>query len=205
MGDQQEKKKVHEVDWAWLAGMMNGDGCFSLKLRKRDNRWKCDVSVTLTQTDPAIIERASRILIDGIGCNPPIQEYEPSGAGINTKFNMRVTKMSSIASWIEQIEPYLCGNKLARAKLMLRYVRNRMKYEGLSRKKNWIVNDPEALSIASDYYRLTGAEVPGEISSTLRDHPQGVGPSGPKRTAPKGDDMVPSCAKVQAPCLAVSV
>jgi hypothetical protein len=201
MGNQQEKEEVHDIEWAWLAGMMNGDGCFSLQLRKRENRWKCDVSITLTQTDPSIIERTISILNRGIGCNPSIQEYEPCGAGINNKFNLRVTKMSGIAAWIEKIEPYMCGNKLARARLMLRYVRNRMKYEGTSRKRNTIEKDPEALSLAAEYYRLTGVEVPGEISQNLRDYPQGVGPSGPKRTAPEGEDIVPSCAKVQVPTI----
>lgn len=198
MGNQQEKEEVHDIEWSWLAGMMNGDGCFSLKLRKRENRWKCDVSITLTQTDPAIIERASSILIRGIGCNASIQEYEPCGAGINNKFNMRVTKMSQIAQWIEKIEPFMCGNKLARARLMLRYVQNRMRYDGMSRRKNTIEHDPSSLSLAAEYYRLTGSQVPGEISQTLRDHPQGVGSSDPKRTAPNGEDMVPSCVKAQA-------
>lgn len=199
MGDQQQKEKVHDIEWAWLAGMMNGDGCFSLKVRKRENRWKCDVSVTLTQTDPSIIERASDILIRGIGVNPSIQEYEATGAGKNDKMNMRTTKMSSIAAWIEKIEPYMCGNKLARARLMLRYIRNRMKYEGTSRKRNTIEKDPEALSMAAEYYRLTGNEVPGEISQMLRDYPQGVGSSDPKRTAPKGEDIVPSSVKTGVP------
>jgi hypothetical protein len=198
MDNQQEKDKVHDNEWAWLAGMMNGDGCFSLQLRKRSNRWKCDLSITLTQTDPGIIEKASDILIRGIGCNPSIQEYPPCGAGISMKMNMRVTKMSQIAEWIEKILPFMCGNKWARAKLMLRYVKNRMRYEGTSRKRNTIENDPIALTLASEYYRLTGSKVPEEISQTLRDYPQGVGSSDPKRTAPKGEDIVPSWAKAQA-------
>jgi hypothetical protein len=198
MGNQQENEEVHDIDWAWLAGMMNGDGCFSLQLRKRENRWKCDVSITLTQTDPAIIERATEILNIGIGVNPSIQEYEACGAGINNKFNLRVTKMAHIERWIDKITPFMCGNKLARAKLMRRYVMNRMQYEGTSRKRNTIEKDPEALSIASEYYRLTGNDVPGEISLTLRDYPQGVGPSGPKRTAPEGEDIVQPCVKAQA-------
>lgn len=162
---------VTETDWAWLAGMMNGDGCFSLKLRKREERWKCDVSITLTQCDPAIIERASEIMIQGMDCNPSISEYEPSGAGVNTKFNLRITKMSQIARFIENIIKYMCGVKLAKAKLMLRYVNNRIKYEGQSRRVNMLEKDPEAIQMASEFYQLCGSVIPKELTQTLRDYP----------------------------------
>ena len=203
MGNQQEKVESHDLDFAWLAGMMNGDGCFSLQLRKREKRWKCDVSITLTQTDPAIVERATDILNRCLGINPSIQEYEPCGAGINTKMNMRVTKMSQILDICNHLVPFMCGAKKAKAQLMARYVANRLVNENKSRKKNKIIDDIEALKIASEYYRLTGAKVPEEISQTLRDYPQGVGSSDPKRTAPKGEDIVPSCARVQASGLRV--
>ena len=198
MGNQQDCGKVEEIEWAWLAGMMNGDGCFSLKLRKRDKRWKCDVSITLTQTDPSVIWKASDILVRGIGCNPPIQEYEPSGNCIRTKYNMRITKMSHMIGFIENVEAYMCGIKLAKARLMLRYLRNRARYNGLSRKKHLISDDLASLSIASDFYKLCGSSVPKEISTILRDHPKGVGPSGSKHQTPTGEDMVQSCVRAQA-------
>jgi hypothetical protein len=195
MGNQQE---VGETEWAWLAGMMNGDGCFSLTLRKRDKRWKCDMSITLTQSDPCIIERASQILIDSIGCNPPIVEYPPTGAGTSPKFNMRISKMSFMVLFIERLLPYMCGVKKAKAKLMKRYLDNRMTYEGKSRKKNLITDDIKSIKIVTDFYELNNKPIPKEFAKVLRDHPQGVGPSGPKRSAPYGEDMVQSCARVQA-------
>ena len=92
MGNQQE------LDWAWLAGMFNGDGCFSLTLRKRESRWKCDVSLSVTQTDPCIIERVVKILEEGLGINPHIHQYKPSGTGVNVKYNVCLNKMSQIAN-----------------------------------------------------------------------------------------------------------
>jgi hypothetical protein len=178
MDDQQDFRDTEptlpfsDIEIAWLAGMMNGDGCFSLNLRKREKRWKCDISVTLTQTDPSIIERASAILIRKFRCNPSIMEYPPSGAGIRTKYNMRITKMSHIVRILDGIVPYMCGSKLAKAKLMLRYCRNRVLYDGKSRKKNTIENDSRALDLASQFYKLNEREVPKEISTILRGHPE---------------------------------
>lgn len=195
MDNQQGIDNVTGIEWSWLAGMMNGDGCFSLKLRKRDKRWKCDVSITLTQCDPCIIERASDILIRGIGCNPPIQEYAPTGTGVNTKYNLRITKMSLIAAFIEKVHPFMCGVKQAKAKLLLRYVQNRIEHNGEYRKIHKLTDDHVALKTAEEFYVLSGSKVPKEIVKTLRDYPKGVGPSGPKRTAPRGEDIVQSCAR----------
>jgi len=182
MGNQQgDSNMVTELDWAWLAGMMNGDGCFSLTLRKIEKRWKCDMTITLTQTDPCLIERASDILIRGIGCNPAIQEYAPAGNSVNPKFNMRVGKMEHMAKMMNHLTPYLCGAKLAKVKLMLRYIENRIQYDGHSRRINTIENDPISLEIASEFYSLSGKTVPKEVVKALRDYPHvGVGASAPK-------------------------
>lgn len=190
--------RVQDIEWAWLAGMLNGDGCFSLQLRKREKRWKCDVSINLTQCDPCIIEKTSDILDRGLGCNPYIHEYKPSGAGINTKYNLRITKMSIMSALIDKIMPYMCGAKQAKAKLMQKYLKNRMQYKGKSRKRNTIQNDHKTLSLAKEFYDLSGTKIPKEIMNALRDYPQGVGSSDSKRTAPKGEDIVQSCVKAQA-------
>lgn len=171
---------MEPTEWAWLAGMMNGDGCFHMSLRKVEKRWKCELCISLTQTDPCIIERASQILIDGIGVNPRIQEIQPSGAGVNLKYQLRVGKMSKMADLIDNLLPYMVGMKQAKAKLMRRYIDNRMKYEGLSRRENTIEKDPAALKMACEFYDLNKTKVPKEIVEALRDYPQGVGASAPK-------------------------
>lgn len=187
MGNQQgvnDMESVTTTDWAWLAGMLNGDGCFSMKVRKRDNRWKCDLSITLTQTDPCLIEKAVAILTLGIQVNPSIQEYPPSGAGTNAKFNLRITKMDSMKRIIEQIDPYMAGVKQAKCRLILRYINNRIQYEGMSKRKHTIESDPIALRTVVDFCHLSNTDVPNEIVHALRDYPQaGVGTSVPKCVA----------------------
>jgi hypothetical protein len=183
MGNQQGRDNmiVTDVEWAWLAGMMNGDGCFFMTLRRVDNRWKCDMKITLTQCDPCIIEKATSILNRGINCNPSIVEYSPTGAGVSTKYNMVIGKMEYMAKFIDHIDDYMCGVKQAKAQLLKRYILNRMQYDGKSRRKNTIESDPLALKMAIEFYELSGTTPPKEVVKALRDYPvKGVGTSVPK-------------------------
>lgn len=171
MGNQQE---VSEVQLAWLAGLLNGDGCFSLTFRRRDGRLKCDLSLTLTQCDPAIVERADD-LINKLGVTPGISEYEPSGAGIRTKWNMRISKMAHILAVIDAVLPYMVGEKSAQAKLMKRYIERRLPFTDHSMRVSAgkLEDDRESIEIASDFYKARRLDVPQELAQVLRDYPSG--------------------------------
>lgn len=139
--ENQQEIKVSETDLAWLAGLFNGDGCFTMNVRKK--RWKgkesigVDLCVSLTQTDAALVEEAVHLTEAITGITPYIAERAPSGNGINSKLNMRVGRMKHIAIFIEAILPYLRAEKAARARLMLRYVKSRLAKMGTStREKN---------------------------------------------------------------------
>lgn len=171
MGDQQEGNQLKETDLAWLAGMFNGDGCFSLKFRVRSGTIKCDLSLTLTQCDPSVIERAVNIL-DDLGINPGISEYEPSGAGIHTKYNVRISRMAHISRVIDAILPFMVGNKSAQAGLMKRYIDRRIEYsDPAKRKANAVQDDKEALRIAKQFYHVKRQELPAEVDAVLNDYP----------------------------------
>jgi len=183
MGNQQE---VSEIELAWLAGMLNGDGCFSLTFRSRNGKLKCDMSLTITQCDPGVIDKADE-LFNKIGITPGISEYAASGAGVRTKWNLRISKMAHIHRVIEAIIPYMIGEKAAQANLMKRYLDRRLPYAdpALRRWKGGeIENDIESLKIAADFYKVRRLGMPKELAQVLRDYPQGVDASASKHTTP---------------------
>lgn len=173
MGNQQEGSKPSDIELAWLAGLLNGDGCFSLTFRVRKETLKCDLSLTLTQCDPSLIEKSTDIL-NRLGVNPGITEYPPSGAGVRTKWNLRLSKMAYIGTVIDAIVPFMAGEKLAQAKLMKRYIDRRTEYVNPGNRR-WkggeIANDQESIAIAREFYKARRLEVPKEIATVLNDYP----------------------------------
>ena len=169
MGNQQGV--VTELELAWLAGMLNGDGCFSIKFRVRGEALKCDISLTLTQCDVCLIDAASDIMAR-LGISPSIVEYAPSGAGVNTKYNLRVTRMAHISIVLAAIIPHMRGGKLAQARLMQRYiVRRTSVFDPQFRKENQIIGDTEALGIAKEFYATRGQQLPPDVTKALNDYP----------------------------------
>ena len=179
MGNQQEVGVVAEADAAWLAGMLNGDGCFSLTFATRKSgNIKCDISLTLTQCDPSLIEKTTCIL-GTLGINPSISEYPPSGAGIRTKYNLRINRMSHIAVVIDAISAFMVGEKLAQAKLMRRYIARRAIYSDPTKRQSGasILDDKEAIEIATQFNALRKPAdykgLPKHITDVLNDYPFG--------------------------------
>jgi hypothetical protein len=169
IGNQQEVCEVTEL--AWLAGMLNGDGCFSITFRLRKETLKCDLSLTLTQCDPCLIERASALLLK-MGINPGIAEYAPSGAGMRTKYNLRVTRMAHIHQVLDAIIPYLIGEKRAQAVLMQRYVKRRLPFATATlRNGNRVEDDHEAIAIAREFYAVRRQALPSDVAKVLNDYP----------------------------------
>ena len=169
MGNQQGYPT--EGDLYWLSGMLNGDGCFSLKFRTREGTVKCDLSVTLTQCDVCLIEKASSIM-ERLGVNPSIAEYPASGAGNRTKYNLRITKMASIQTVLNAIADKLAGEKQAQAKLMLRYVNRRIQFSDPTlRRNNQIADDSEAIAIAREFLSVRGSGLPDDVVAALNDYP----------------------------------
>jgi len=169
MGNQQEI-----ADVAWLAGMLNGDGCFSLKVRKRNDKVKrkgaqVDLSVTLTQTDGSIIEKAKTIMERITGMNTYIVEYPPCGAGKNTKMNLRYSKMQAIRKLLKAVEPFMVGNKAARARLIIEYIDRRLSLSDIATKKKNPLYDKVSWALVEKYYEAQGKEIPKDVSELLRD------------------------------------
>tara|TARA_Y100000310_G_scaffold42078_1_gene39374 strand:+ start:135 stop:656 length:522 start_codon:yes stop_codon:yes gene_type:complete len=169
--NQQESKTITNsilnTELAWLAGMLNGDGCFSLIVRKKKGYKSVSVelSLILTQTDAVIIERAARIIEGLTNKKPYICERGALGVGRKNLMNMSVNRMGHISIIITCIEKYLCGNKAARARLMLEYINRRL---DLNSSKN-PTHDDVSWSLVEKFYRQEKKKFPPEVQAFLRD------------------------------------
>lgn len=169
MNLQNEYTEIFRLELAWLAGMLNGDGCFGLNVRKKKgyNSVSVELNLTLTQTDATIIERASKIIEIITSKAPYIFERSAQGTGKNSLMNMVINKMQHIREVIISIQPYLCGNKAARARLMLEYI-NRRIY--LNSSKN-PVYDKVSWNLVEEFYKQENKRFPQEVIDFLRDYP----------------------------------
>jgi len=161
------------LDIAWLAGMLNGDGCFSLQVRKRKERKnqhaaQVDLSLALTQTDGVIIEKAKIVMEKITEATPHIVEYAPSGAGKNTKLNLRYSKMAHIKKLLEAIEPFLVGNKAARARLIMAYINRRLSMTDVATRNKNPLHDKTSWQLIKKYYSSQNKDFPKDIQAIPR-------------------------------------
>jgi len=120
MGNQQ----VTEYDVAWLAGIYDGEGWFSLK-HKHTNRdgWSgVNLSIGIVNTDSAIINRVDWLL-DGIEVPHVIREKVHDKW--KTRYDIEVKKFSHAKVLISRLLPYLIG-KRGQAELLLRFINRRL-------------------------------------------------------------------------------
>jgi hypothetical protein len=163
MGNQQETNLKTE-DLAWLAGMLNGDGCMALNVRrKRNGNVACDVSFTLTQSDPCIINHAYKLVENLISGTPYINSRDASGGKWNKVYNLKVGKMTHIAQLLPNIIPYMIGAKKSQAEILERYVRHRLEYAGEHGTRMKVSEDRKGLGIAEEFYSVKNKKFPKDL------------------------------------------
>lgn len=173
MGNQQD---IGELELAWLAGMLNGDGCFFINLREIGKGLTSEVRLTLTQTDAGLIEKAGIIMEAVTGAFPHVQEAPPHGFGKRSIMHLKVCKQTQLHALLPRLLPYLAGEKAAKARLMFRFISNRLKRTA-GHENYHIKNDVESLQIAADFYTACRRELPPKVIEILRDY---------TRSAPQG-------------------
>lgn len=123
-GNQQ----VTSENWAWLAGIWDGEGSFSItKLEKAKDKILYVSHITLSNTSEAMVNEIVRILdTENIACHIWLGEsrqknYKPA-------YHITVYKNIQKKVMAEKLLPYLV-NKKPHAQLFLRFVNSRLKYE----------------------------------------------------------------------------
>jgi len=113
---------VRDVDLAWLAGIIDGEGCFSIYSvsRKDAHTPSPSASVTITNSNRLLLERCKEIF-DGLNIKYLYNDPKNGHQRGRRVMRIRVKNYSSMQRLIELILPFLIG-KADQARVMLDFV-----------------------------------------------------------------------------------
>jgi hypothetical protein len=113
---------VQDVDLAWLAGIIDGEGCFSIYgvTRKDANAPSPSANLTITNSNCLLLERCKEILGE---LNIKYLYHDPKNGHQRGRrvMRIRIKNYSSIQSLVELILPFLVG-KADQARVLLEFV-----------------------------------------------------------------------------------
>ena len=129
---------VRDVDLAWLAGIIDGEGCFSIYFNNRKDASNPSISanLTITNSNRLLLNRCKEIL-DALGIKYFYHDPK-NGHQLGRKvMRVRVKNYSSLRRLIELTLPFLVG-KADQAKIILEFVslagqRGKLRYEDRSK------------------------------------------------------------------------
>lgn len=134
-----EESNLTNSDIGWLAGIWDGEGSIGMHQHsKQDGRRVPRCSVT--NTDFAIIEEASRIL-KLLGVGHFVQARGFSKVNWNTRKDLTVSGMKRCKTFLEAIFPYLKGYKKLKAVVILSFIYSRLMKPGGGRKRGGVPLD----------------------------------------------------------------
>jgi hypothetical protein len=142
MNTVNQQQTVSEVELAWLAGFLEGDGSMQLTLVNSPKGAKgkaINVWVSFDNTDASVINRIIDILdrygvghYDGQKFIKPV--YKQDGSFYQSKIKIclfvRISKIQSVLKVLSGISPYLTGQKKGQAEIMMRFARKRLEAKG---------------------------------------------------------------------------
>jgi hypothetical protein len=113
---------VHDVDLAWLAGVIDGEGCFSIYgvSRKDANRPSPSAYLSITNSNDLLLRRCRQIF-DELNIKYLYNDLKNGHQQGRRVMRIRVKNYSSLQRLIELIFPFLIG-KADQAKVMLEFV-----------------------------------------------------------------------------------
>lgn len=117
------------IEIAWLAGIVDGEGYIGIQYyHTRKKNLSAGVELSICNTDEQIIFKSQNI-IQKIGINPYIQTYmyglknRPKN---KKQLKLVVHRMKQLSILLNNINPYLTGNKKERAELVLEFCKSRL-------------------------------------------------------------------------------
>lgn len=141
MDNQQATKQCsQELELAWLAGFLEGEGSLMLRAQARSERAlgnkvpKIETQIRIYNTDARLIRKCIEI-IRGLDIEPNIEERiqkpMPKRDGgeyrsVDPMLAIKIAKPTLAHRFLTRIRPYLYGQKADRADLMLEYLTRRL-------------------------------------------------------------------------------
>lgn len=176
MNDRDNQQKITEVEKAWLAGLIEGDGAIGMGFHSnfvvnRPKGFAVKPCISLTNQDARLIEKFSELVL--AICDKNVRICEVLGRYENSRPSMsaNLVGMESVARVLREIGQYLVGDKAAKARLLLKFIDSR-----LSRQRTQRGNPPynlDELTVIKDFYELVrrkGGKRNPEIGEILNDY-----------------------------------
>lgn len=113
---------VQDIDLAWLAGIIDGEGCFSIYsvTRKDANIPSPSAYLSITNSNCLVLERCREIL-EGLNIKYLYNDPKNGHQRGRRVMRIRIKNYSSLQKLIEMLLPFLVG-KIDQAKLMREFV-----------------------------------------------------------------------------------
>jgi len=115
----------NKIKLAWLSGIIEGEGCFSLNSAGKDKGYFV-YCISITNTDLVLLEKCVEILKE-IGIKTRIKGRNKEIPNRRKRYDAKVEGLDNIKLTIEKIFPYIFGQKKLQAELMLSFVNRRIK------------------------------------------------------------------------------
>jgi len=135
---------VQDVDLAWLAGIIDGEGCFCIFTngRKDATRPSISANLTITNSNSLLLNRCKEIL-DGLEIKYLYQDPKNGHQRGRRVMRIRIRNYSSMQRIVELTLPFFVG-KTEQARLMLEFVsfageRGKLRYDDRSRLMNKMI------------------------------------------------------------------
>ena len=180
---ENQQGTLTEGEIGWLAGIIEGEGSITMNVRKKT--WKgwsgigVDLTVCVSNTDALILEKVADLLRRISGHEPYINEFKKSPVYkadgtvyMNPKtsiLNISVGKMGAILSVLSAIEPHMAGEKSARARLMMDFIRRRMERKTENTKTGVAAYDKYDWRTVGEFYKLKDKPIPPEVLGLLNE------------------------------------
>ena len=123
MGNQQATS--HQL--AWLAGIWDGEGTFSILYQEKRHGDAYIARITLSNTDIAMINEILKIL-DLYNIKGHLWKEEPRKKQHKASYHITINKLKNVKTCAELMLPYLI-NKKPNAEIIIRFVNSRLEYK----------------------------------------------------------------------------
>jgi hypothetical protein len=122
MGNQHPS---NEIGLGWLAGIIDGEGCFQLARQKYGNRQQhYRPQISIGNNNTLIIDECVRIAKENGMATYVLSRKAPQPHQAD-RYVIQIVGLQRCKKWVEVIEPYLIGKKL-QSEIMGRYINYRL-------------------------------------------------------------------------------
>jgi hypothetical protein len=107
----------HDIQFAWAAGLFEGEGCISLSRSNKGDHVR-DVRLTVVNTDLDVLERFQAT----IGRGSISEMNSKSNLGSKQRWQWRLSRQVDVALLLRRMMPFLGQRRAAKARAVLDYI-----------------------------------------------------------------------------------